>query len=62
MLTAKEKRQLERLYVFKKEWEAKMDQFDALVKGCNGVTANGEKLRPFEINIDDEIAKLEAKK
>ena len=39
-----------------------MDQFDALVKGCNGVTANGEKLRPFEINIDDEIAKLEAKK
>lgn len=62
MLTEKEQRQLERLYVFKKEWEAKMDQFEALVKGCNGVTANGEKLRPFEINIDEEIAKLEAKK
>ena len=62
MLTAKEQRQLERLYTFKKEWEAKMDQFNELVKGCNGVTASGKKLRPFEINIDEEIAKLEAKK
>ena len=61
MLTAKEQRQLERYRTFKKEWGDKMDQFEALVSHSKGVTANGESIQGWNINVDDEIAKLETK-
>ena len=38
-----------------------MDQFEALVSHSKGVTANGESIQGWNINVDDEIAKLETK-
>lgn len=62
MLTAKEQRQLERYRTFKKEWGDKMDQFEALASRCKGVTANGQFVEGWNINVDDQIAILEAKR
>ena len=39
-----------------------MDQFEALASHCKGVTVNGQSVEGWNINVDEEIAKLEAKK